>query len=115
MKRFKVWSNQVMEQGLSDQCFIIAGVILLKSIDFAHHLRSKVPGIMIPDSVLERLGAVSEDEQQEEGMKICIEQIEELKKTDGVKGVHIMAIGCEERISDIIEEAKLLPRPDISK
>jgi 5,10-methylenetetrahydrofolate reductase len=44
-----------------------------------------------------------------------IEQIEELKKKDGVKGVHIMAIGCEERISEIIEEAGLLPRPDISK
>jgi methylenetetrahydrofolate reductase (NADPH) len=106
-----VWINQVIEHGLAERCPIIAGVILLKSLDFAQYLRNKVPGIMIPDSTLERLGTVPEDKQQEEGIKICIEQIEELKKTDGVNGVHIMAIGCEERISDIIEEAGLLPRP----
>jgi len=104
-----------MEQGLPDQCPIIAGVILLKSIDFAQHLRSKIPRMMIPESVLERLGAVPEDEQQEEGMKIFIKQIEELKKTDDVKGINIMAIGCEEKISDIIEEAGLLPRPGPDK
>jgi methylenetetrahydrofolate reductase (NADPH) len=110
IKPFKVWLNQVMEHDLSERCPIIAGVILLKSFNFAQHLRSKVPGIMIPDSTLQRLNAVPENEQQGEGMKICIEQIEELKKTDGVNGVHIMAIGCEEKISDIIEEAGLLPR-----
>jgi methylenetetrahydrofolate reductase (NADPH) len=111
IKLFKVWINQVIEHGLSERCPIIAGVILLKSLDFAQYLRNKVPGIMIPDSTLQRLGTVPENKQQEEGMKICIEQIEELKKTDGVKGVHIMAIGCEERISDIIEGVGLLPRP----
>ncbi len=113
IKPFKVWLNQVMEHGLVERCPIIAGVILLKSLDFAQYLRNKVPGIMIPDSTLERLGIVPENKQQEEGMKICIEQIGEIKKTDGVKGVHIMAIGCEERISDIIEEAGLLPRPNM--
>ena len=69
---------------------------------------------MIPDTVVDRLAAVSEDKQLEEGMKICIEHIEGLKQTRGVNGVHIMAIGCEKKLLEIIERAGLLPRPDLS-
>jgi methylenetetrahydrofolate reductase (NADPH) len=47
--------------------------------------------------------------KDKEGMKICIEHIETLKQTNAVKGVHIMAIGCEEKIPDIIEQSGLLP------
>ncbi len=113
MERFKRWLDQATEQGLTDQCPIIAGVVPLKSVKMARHLRDNVPGIVIPHTIIDRLGAVPEDKQQEEGINICIEQIEELKQTKGVRGVHIMAIGCEERLADIIERAGLLPRPDI--
>lgn len=114
MERFGMWLDQAAEQGQTDQCPIIAGVISLKSLKMAQHLRNNVPGIMIPDTVVDRLAAVSEDKQPEEGMKICIEHIEELKQTRGVNGVHIMAIGCEEKLGEIIERAGLLPRPDVS-
>ncbi len=114
MESFKKWLNQAAEQGQTDQCPIIAGVISLKSVKMAQHVRNNVPGIMIPDTVVDRLAAVSEDKQLEEGMKICIEHIGELKETKGVNGVHIMAIGCEERLAEIIERAGLLPRPDVS-
>jgi methylenetetrahydrofolate reductase (NADPH) len=66
---------------------------------------------MIPDTILDRLGAAPEDMQQEEGIQISIECIEKLKQAEGVKGVHIMAIGCEEMLPEIIERAGLLPRP----
>ena len=64
--------------------------------------------------IIERLDAVSEDKQQEEGIKICIEHIKKLKQTKDIKGIHIMAIGCEEKIPEIIERAGLQQRPDIS-
>jgi len=89
-------------------------VIALRSVAMAQHLRSNVPGIMIPDTIMDRLGAQPEDRQLEEGVNICVEYIEKLKQMKGVKGVHIMAIGCEENIPEIIEKAKLLPRPDLS-
>ena len=113
MERFKAWLNQARDHGLTDRCPIIAGVLALKSVQMAEYLRNKVPGMMIPDAIIDRFGAVPEDKQQEEGMKICIEKIEELKHTQDVKGVHIMAIGWEERVPEIIERAGLLPRPDI--
>jgi methylenetetrahydrofolate reductase (NADPH) len=114
MERFKRWLDQSTEQGLPDQCPIIAGVILLKSTKMARHLKAHVPGIMIPDTIIDRLDAVPEDKQPAEGMNICIEQIGELKQTKGVKGVHIIAIGCEERLAEIVERAGVLPRPDVS-
>jgi methylenetetrahydrofolate reductase (NADPH) len=114
MKLFNEWLNSAAEQGLTDQCPIIAGVLSLKSVEMAQYLRNNVPGIMIPDAIVDRIGAVPEDKQQEEGIKICTEFIEKLKETNGVKGVHIMAIGCEERLAEVIELAGLHQRPDLS-
>lgn len=111
---FKRWLNQVSEYGLVDQCPIIAGVLSLKSVEMAQYLRNNIPGIMIPDAIIDRLGAKPEDKQRKEGVNICIERIKELKQINGVRGVHIMAIGCEEELPEIIERAALLPRPDVS-
>jgi methylenetetrahydrofolate reductase (NADPH) len=112
MERFRQWLDPVIEQGLADQSHIIAGVVSLKSAAFAQYLRGQVPGMMIPESIIERLEAMPTGKQLEEGMEICIEHIEALKQTNGVKGVHIMAIGCEDRIPEIIEQSRLLPRPN---
>jgi methylenetetrahydrofolate reductase (NADPH) len=114
MERFKMWLGEAAQRDITDKCFIIAGVIALKSVAMAQHLRSNVPGIMIPDIIMDRLGAVPEDKQLEEGVNICVECVEALKQIKGVKGIHIMAIGCEENIPEILEKAKLLPRPDLS-
>jgi methylenetetrahydrofolate reductase (NADPH) len=51
---------------------------------------------------------------QEEGIKICIEQIQELREIEGVAGIHIMAIEWEAAVKPIVEGAGLLPRPDFS-
>ncbi len=109
MPSFKEWLNLVVENELTDRCPIIAGVVALKSVAMAQHLRNNVPGMMIPDAILDRLGAVGEAQQLNEGIKICVENIKILKETKGVNGVHIMAIRCEEKLPEIIEQAGLLP------
>ena len=48
---------------------------------------------------------------KEEGIKICLETIEQLKEIQGVHGIHIMAVAWEEMVPLIVEQAKLLPRP----
>jgi methylenetetrahydrofolate reductase (NADPH) len=48
-----------------------------------------------------------------EGIKICIEQIQEIREIEGVAGVHIMAIEWEEAVKPIVEGAGLLPRPQV--
>jgi len=108
MERFKEWLGQAAERGLVDQCPVMAGVIALRSLAMAQDLNRNVPGVMIPDAILDRLGGVPEDQQEDEGIKICVEKIQELRETEGIKGVHIMSPGWEKRLPEIIAQAGLL-------
>jgi methylenetetrahydrofolate reductase (NADPH) len=101
---FQNWMSKVEEAGLLDRIPILAGVAALKSLKMAEYLRDRVAGFNIPDSILERLKSVPEQDQQSEGIEICVEQIKSLRQIKGVRGVHIMSIGSEEKIPDIIEQ-----------
>ena len=52
--------------------------------------------------------------QGDEGIKIAVEQIQEMKELKGIAGVHVMAIEWEERVEEIVSGAGLLPRPEVS-
>ena len=74
-------------------------------------MKNKVPGMDVPQDIVERMAAQPKEKQPEEGIAICIETIERLKKVEGVAGFHIMAIDWEEKVGEIVERAGLLPRP----
>ena len=57
------------------------------------------------------MGGVPKEKAAEEGVKICLETIAELREIDGVHGIHIMAIEWEEIVGEIVAAAGLLPRP----
>ena len=111
IEKFAKWMDMVRERGLHEKCAILAGVIPLKSAGMAKHMKKNVPGMDVPDSLIERLSAVPKEKQAEEGIKICVEMIQQLKEIPGVKGVHIMAIEWEQKVAEIAKAAGLLPRP----
>ena len=114
VKKFKEWMTMVTDMGLHEKAFILAGVAPLKSAGMAKHMKHNVPGMDVPDEVMNRMTAASAAKKgKEEGIKICIEQIQEVKEIEGVRGVHIMAIEWEHMISKITEMAGLLPRPKV--
>jgi len=86
-------------------------VIPLKSAGMANHMKKNVPGMDVPDSLIERLKGVPKEKQSEEGIKICIETIQQVKEIKGVRGVHIMAIEWEQKVEEIAKAAGLSPRP----
>jgi 5,10-methylenetetrahydrofolate reductase len=98
----------VRELGLHEKCFILIGVGPLASARAARWIRSNVPGVHIPDTVIERLEGASR--QKLEGKKLCIELIQQIAEIDGVAGVHVMAYRQEELVSEIIEAAGILKR-----
>ncbi|MFH0787294.1 MAG: methylenetetrahydrofolate reductase [Pseudomonadota bacterium] len=108
---FQRWMTRVEEAGLIDQIPILAGVAALKSLKLAEYLRDRVSGFNIPGPIMDRLKSIPEDRQESEGIRICVEQIKSLQQIKGVKGVHIMSIGNEEKIPEIIEQAGLPQRP----
>ncbi len=68
----------------------------------------------VPADVVERMASVPKEKLPDEGVDICIETIERLKKVEGVAGFHIMAIEWEEKVEEIVRRAGLYPRPEIS-
>jgi methylenetetrahydrofolate reductase (NADPH) len=109
LERFEKWMALVREQGWHRQAKILAGVIPLRSLRAARYMREEVPGVVIPDELMGRLEKAPR--AKEEGIKICVEIIERLKETEGVAGIHIMAIGWDEVVPEIVTRAGLYPRP----
>ncbi|WP_136805578.1 methylenetetrahydrofolate reductase [Desulfosediminicola flagellatus] len=111
MDRFREFIHVANEEGLTDQIYILAGVTPMKSIGMARYMKTKVPGMDVPDEIIDRLKGVDKKKVADEGIKIACEQIEEFKELKGVHGVHMMAIEWEHKVPEIAEQAKVLPRP----
>lgn len=113
LKRFKDWMDLVKEFGLSDKVYILGGITPLKSVRMAEYMAKNVAGMDIPQEVIDRMKSVPAKEQKQEGIKIAVETAQALKEMSGVNGVHIMAIEWEEAVPQIVEAAKLFPRPQV--
>jgi methylenetetrahydrofolate reductase (NADPH) len=111
IEKFAKWMEMVRERGLHEKCAILAGVIPLKSAGMAKHMKNNVPGMDVPDALIARLQGVPKEKAAEEGIKICVEMIQQIKEIKGVRGVHIMAIEWEQKVAEIAKAAGLSPRP----
>jgi methylenetetrahydrofolate reductase (NADPH) len=113
IERFSKWMEMVRDRGLHEKCAILAGVTPFKSVGMAKYMKNSVPGMDVPDEQIERLKGVPKEKQSEEGIKMCVESIQKLREIPGVRGIHIMAIEWEEKVSEITKAAGLLPRPQV--
>jgi methylenetetrahydrofolate reductase (NADPH) len=111
MDRFKEWMKMAREEGLTEKVHILGGVTPLKSAGMAKFMNKKVAGMDVPEAVINRMANVPKEKAVEEGLKICLETIAELRDIEGVHGVHIMAIEWEDIVGEIVESAGLMPRP----
>lgn len=131
---FEKYMDKVREMGLHEQTYILAGVGPLKSPGMARYMKNNVPGILVPDEIIERMQAAGkpwadkkkdeltiEDKRarssawKEEGIQICVDLIQQMREIQGVAGVHIMAIEWEQAVKPIVEGADLYPRPKMTK
>lgn len=113
MEKFREWIKQANDMGLTEKAYILAGVTPMKSVGMAKYMKSKVPGMDVPDETIERLQGAAKGKVAEEGIKMACEQIEEFKEMKGVAGVHLMAIEWEHKVPEIAERAGVLPRPKV--
>jgi len=86
---------------------ILAGIILLSSARMAKFMTANVPGIFVPQSMIDELATVPKEEMLNKGIEIAGRMIAALKKDSICDGVHIMAIGKEEVVPDILAAAGL--------
>jgi methylenetetrahydrofolate reductase (NADPH) len=107
--KFARWMEMASERGLDRQVHILAGVIPIRSVGMARYMRDYVSGVSVPDDILNRMAEAKSG--KEEGLKIALEIIDQLKEIPGVHGIHIMAVGWEDIVPEIVQQAGLLPRP----
>ena len=113
MDKFREFMKMAVDMGLHEKCHILAGVTPMKSIGMAQYMARSVPGMDVPESLIERLRGAGKGKVAEEGIKFALEQIEEFKEMQGVAGVHLMAIEWEHKVPEIAERAGVLPRPKV--
>jgi methylenetetrahydrofolate reductase (NADPH) len=111
LPRFREYMARVRDLGLHEKVFILVGVGPLRSDRAAEFIRTRVPGVVIPDEIVDRLRKTPKEKKRAEGKRICVEIIQQVREIEGVAGIHVMAYRQEELVAEIIQEAGLLPRP----
>jgi len=122
--RFKEFMQRCGDLGLLDKIYILAGLGPIKSPGMAKYMRDQVPGMDVPNEIVERIEAAGkgiEDKKErskawrQAGIDQCAELIQQVREIPGVAGVHIMAIEWEAAVKPIVEKAGLLPRPVVAE
>ncbi|MEM7219729.1 MAG: methylenetetrahydrofolate reductase [Pseudomonadota bacterium] len=104
--RFAEYMKQARDLGCHERAYILPGVGPLASAKAADWMRRNVPGVHIPETIIERMRGAAD--QKAEGINICIEMMQQLKEIDGVAGVHIMAYRQTRKIAEIVERSGVL-------
>lgn len=108
---FKRFLEEVDKAGIKTH--IMAGIIPLKSAGMAKYMNENVPGIAVPQEMIDRLAAAAEEGKAKGvkglptklGIEMAAEMVAKIKEEHICDGVHIMAIGAEKNVPIILEKA----------
>ena len=111
VEKFAEFMRAARDLGLTDKAYILAGVTPPKSLGMANYMKKFVPGLDVPEAIIDRLKGVKNKE--EEGIRICVDIINQVREIKGVSGVHVMAIEWEGAVPEIVKLAGLDNRPQV--
>src|SRR2546422_1052851 len=111
VKRFAAFMERVRDLGLDRTVPILAGVAPLRSARAARYLRERVPGMEVPEALVWRMEQAGSERarREDEGIRICVEIIEQLREVRGLAGFHLLPIHWEEAVAEIASRARLMP------
>ena len=102
-----LWLEALDRRNILDKVYILAGVTPIRSKRMAQYLHHNIPGVRVPQSILDRFEAAKEDDYEELGVEIVLEIIEKIKDKPGLNGLHLMSVGWEAIVPRIISDAGL--------
>ena len=111
IEKFTKWMEMVRDLTIHEKAFVLAGITPLKSPAMARYMKNSVPGMDVPDLLIERMESVPKERYRDEGVAICLETVEAVRNIEGIAGIHIMAIEWEDIVPEIVKKAGLFPRP----
>jgi methylenetetrahydrofolate reductase (NADPH) len=86
---------------------ILAGIIVLTSARMAKYMNDNVPGIVLPKAVIDELAGAEKGQALQKGIEIAARMIKTIKEEKLCRGVHIMAVGNERIVPEILAAAGL--------
>jgi 5,10-methylenetetrahydrofolate reductase len=105
---FQSWLERMTERGLTGKVAILAGVLPPRSAAQLERFAA-LPGWSVPEATLARLRGAAD--QRAEGIALAVEMVERLRALPGLRGVHLMGLGPDSGVPEVVEAAGLLPRP----
>ena len=87
---------------------ILAGIIVLASARMARYMNDNVPGVIVAQTIIDELAEVEKGKGLQKGIEIAARLIKTVKEENLCHGVHIMAVGNESVVPDILESAELV-------
>jgi methylenetetrahydrofolate reductase (NADPH) len=102
------WLEQLDKRGVLDKIFILLGIAPLKSYKLAEYLHSRVPGVRLPENILNRMDKAGV-KAPEEGVRIALEIIDKVKNKKGISGIHLMTLGWEGIVERVVIESGICP------
>ncbi len=105
--RLDLWLEALDRRNILDKVYILAGVTPIRSNRMAQYLHHHIPGVTLPQEILDRFDEAREDDYEELGVEIALEIIENIKIKPGINGIHLMSVGWESIVPRIIREAGL--------
>ena len=99
------YMKRMIAAEITHKLTIVVSIVIFSSAEEARWLRENRPNVLIPDLLIDRLGAASDPRQ--EGLDICVEQLTQLAQIPGISGANIMASQDLALIPAAIEAADL--------
>jgi methylenetetrahydrofolate reductase (NADPH) len=97
--------EQFMNRVQSFKRPVIAGLVILKSVAMAKYMNSNVAGISVPDTIIEEMANTPKQDLKKKSVEITATIIRQIKPF--CQGVHIMPLGWDNLIPDIMEQAEI--------
>jgi 5,10-methylenetetrahydrofolate reductase len=87
---------------------VLAGIIVMSSARMARYMNDNVPGIIVPQDTIDELATAEKGKGLQKGIEVAARLIKTIKQENLCHGVHIMAVGNESIVPDILEAAELV-------
>jgi methylenetetrahydrofolate reductase (NADPH) len=112
VERLHEWAETMRPRGLFERASVIIGVTPLLSVKQARFIDEKLPGVHVPPAMIEVLERAGE-ESGDAGADLTIEVVRAVQTIDGVAGVHLMGMGHDATVRELVARAGLFPRPTL--
>ena len=87
---------------------ILAGIIVMASARMAKYMNANVPGIVVPQDTIDELATAEKGKGLQKGIEIAARLVRTIREEELCHGVHIMAVGNERVVPDILEAAEMV-------